>query len=211
MRLKKLLSTLLVTLTICTSIAAIAVPPLTTEAHGGHHGCKNESRFGSYCYYYYCGGHPAHFHTHGVCPYANSVTTSNSSFPSSVTVPSDNNDSSSKSTGSQVSTILQNRNNTINTSKQSVTISDKSYDNVAFNATYYANQYEDLYEMFGDDAESLYNHFITSGIYEGQQSSEQFSILAYKENNQDLADAFGDDLIKYYNHFIECGFNEDRV
>ncbi len=187
MRLKKLLSTLLVTLTICTAIAAIAAPPLTTEAHGGHHGCKNESGLGSY--YYHCGGHPAHFHTHGVCPYANSVTTSNSSFSSS----------------------QQNRNNTINTSKQSVKISDKSYDNVAFNATYYANQYEDLYEMFGDDAESLYNHFITSGIYEGQQSSEPFSILAYKENNQDLVDAFGDDLIKYYNHFIECGVNEDRV
>ncbi len=208
MRLKKILAALLVSLTICTITVTIVMPPLTTEAHG-HHGCRDERGLGSY--YYHCGGYPAHFHPHGVCPYANSVITPDSSFSLWGIVSSGNNNNSSKSTGSQASTVQQNGNNTTDTSKQTVIISDTSYDNAAFNAAYYANRYEDLYETFGDDAESLYNYFITSGIYEGQQASEEFSILVYKENNQDLIDVFGDDLIKYYHHFIEYGVNEDRI
>lgn len=211
MRFKKLLATLLVSLTICTTTVTVAVPPLATEAHsgrtdsqGGHHDNKNKSGLGSY--HYHCGGHPAHLHTNGVCPYANNAATADTT--SSTT---SSNDNSSKSTGNQVSVTQQNSNNTTNASKRSVTISDTSYDNVAFNASYYASQYEDLYKAFGDDAKSLYDHFITSGIYEGRQSSAQFSILVYKENNQDLVDAFGEDLIKYYNHFIEYGVNENRV
>lgn len=98
-----------------------------------------------------------------------------------------------------------------NADKPAVTISDTSYDNVAFNVSYYANSHTDLYQLYGDDAKALYDHFITIGITEGRQSSAAFSILVYKENNQDLQDAFGDDLIKYYNHFIQYGVNENRV
>ncbi len=39
-----------------------------TDANGGHHDYKNKSGLGSY--HYHCGGHPAHLHPNGVCPYA---------------------------------------------------------------------------------------------------------------------------------------------
>lgn len=39
-----------------------------TDANGGHRDNKNKSGLGSY--HYHCGGHPAHLHPNGVCPYA---------------------------------------------------------------------------------------------------------------------------------------------
>lgn len=38
-----------------------------TDAQGGHHDYKNKSGLGSY--HYHCGGHEAHLHPNGVCPY----------------------------------------------------------------------------------------------------------------------------------------------
>jgi hypothetical protein len=38
-----------------------------TDANGGHRDNKNVSGLGSY--HYHCGGHPAHLHTNGTCPY----------------------------------------------------------------------------------------------------------------------------------------------
>lgn len=56
------------------SILLIAFP-LTTFAHsgrtdssGGHKDNKNKSGLGQY--HYHCGGHPAHLHKNGVCPYS---------------------------------------------------------------------------------------------------------------------------------------------
>ena len=48
-----------------------------TDAYGGHHDNKNVSGLGSY--HYHCGGHPAHLHPNGVCPYEAGSSTSNSS------------------------------------------------------------------------------------------------------------------------------------
>lgn len=39
-----------------------------TDSTGGHKDNKNKSGLGSY--HYHCGGHPAHLHTNGVCPYS---------------------------------------------------------------------------------------------------------------------------------------------
>lgn len=39
-----------------------------TDSQGGHKDNKNASGLGSY--HYHCGGHPAHLHSDGVCPYA---------------------------------------------------------------------------------------------------------------------------------------------
>ena len=58
-----------------------------TDSSGGHRDNKNASGLGSY--HYHCGGHPAHLHTGGVCPYSSSavpattVTTSSSTSSSS--------------------------------------------------------------------------------------------------------------------------------
>lgn len=38
-----------------------------TDANGGHKDKNNVSGLGYY--HYHCGGHPAHLHTNGVCPY----------------------------------------------------------------------------------------------------------------------------------------------
>lgn len=206
---KKLFVTFLLTLTICTSANIFISEPLKTEAHsgrtdkrGGHKDNKNKSGLGSY--HYHCGGHPAHLHKNGICPYANSTssTKNTNSFSS-------NNSYSTKS--KNYNNTEQNVSNQSSGKQSSVVITDTSYDNVAFNASYYANKHSDVYKAYGDSAKDLYNHFIKNGIYEGRQSSEQFCITVYKDNNQDLIDAFGDDLIKYYNHYIEFGVNENRV
>lgn len=42
-----------------------------TDASGGHRDNKNASGLGSY--HYHCGGHPAHLHPGGVCPYASTT------------------------------------------------------------------------------------------------------------------------------------------
>lgn len=93
---------------------------------------------------------------------------------------------------------------------EEIPVSD-AYDNAAFNASYYARNNPDVYAACGSEAKALYEHFINTGMKEGRQSSEQFSINAYKANNPDLAEAFGDDLMKYYEHYIDCGVNENRV
>lgn len=48
-----------------------------TDSDGGHRDNKNKSGLGSY--HYHCGGHPAHLHENGVCPYApkDKITISN--------------------------------------------------------------------------------------------------------------------------------------
>ncbi len=56
-----------------------------TDSKGGHKDKNNVSGLGSY--HYHCGGHPAHLHTNGVCPYSSSSskTTSKSSSSSAST------------------------------------------------------------------------------------------------------------------------------
>lgn len=215
-KIKRIAFALLVSFAICVTTVAVVVPPISIEAHGGrtdsnggHKDNKNKSGLGSY--HYHCGGNPAHLHPDGICPYANTPTSDKTSAgvtaKETSTVSSTNTKSNIESKNKSVTT----EKSSSNKSKQTVKISDTSYDNVAFNASYYANNNEDLYKKYGDDAKALYEHFITCGIIEGRQSSEQFSILVYKDNNQDLVDVFGDDLIKYYDHFIKCGFKENRV
>lgn len=84
-KIQKAISILLVTLVLTTCVPTIPVfnNVLTVEAHsgrtdsrGGHHDNKNKSGLGSY--HYHCGGHPAHLHPNGVCPYAGSSTTASS-------------------------------------------------------------------------------------------------------------------------------------
>ena len=50
--------------------------PGRTDAQGGHHDYQNKSGLGSY--HYHCGGHPAHLHDNGVCPYSSNYTSTTS-------------------------------------------------------------------------------------------------------------------------------------
>lgn len=46
-----------------------------TDSSGGHKDNKNVSGLGYY--HYHCGGHPAHLHINGICPYSTNYSSSN--------------------------------------------------------------------------------------------------------------------------------------
>ena len=48
-----------------------------TDSSGGHKDNKNKSGLGYY--HYHCGGHPAHLHNNGTCPYSSSGSKSSTS------------------------------------------------------------------------------------------------------------------------------------
>ena len=73
-----------------------------TDANGGHRDNQNKSGLGSY--HYHCGGHEAHLHPNGVCPYSSSPSSSSSKSSTS----SSSSSSSSKSTTSSSSSSSSN-------------------------------------------------------------------------------------------------------
>lgn len=86
---KNMKKKLVLIVTIIISILFIANSSIAhsgrTDSNGGHKDNKNKSGLGSY--HYHCGGHPAHLHTNGVCPYSTTKTedTTKSSVPASTT------------------------------------------------------------------------------------------------------------------------------
>ncbi len=75
----KIISILLIALSVISIGITTYAHSGKTDSSGGHKDNKNKSGLGSY--HYHCGGHPAHLHTNGVCPYSSSSkkTTSSSS------------------------------------------------------------------------------------------------------------------------------------
>ena len=103
---KKIVSILIIILTILSIQINVYSHSGRTDANGGHRDNKNKSGLGSY--HYHCGGHPAHLHPNGVCPYSSSSqssTSSSSSGSSSTSGSSSSSSSSSKTTTSVPSTI----------------------------------------------------------------------------------------------------------
>lgn len=88
-KIKKRLLAFLASIVLLSSLPASSLPysaAITAEAHsgrtdarGGHRDNKNKSGLGSY--HYHCGGHPAHLHPNGVCPYSGQASTSQSTVP----------------------------------------------------------------------------------------------------------------------------------
>ena len=85
-KIKKGFLAFLASIVLLSSLPASSLPysaAITAEAHsgrtdarGGHRDNKNKSGLGSY--HYHCGGHPAHLHPNGVCPYSGQTTSSGS-------------------------------------------------------------------------------------------------------------------------------------
>lgn len=171
-----------------------------TDAHGGHRDNKNKSGLGSY--HYHCGGHPAHLHPNGVCPYSNSSAAAASS---------------ANQTAAQSNTVSANRpasaNSTENTAADVQTVTQEMMENYSavFDAAYYYNHYEDLQNAVGNDSLKLFQHFLNSGMQEGRQGCESFNVSVYRQNNPDLEEAFGDDLPQYYHHYMNNGCHEGRI
>ncbi len=80
-----------------------------------------------------------------------------------------------------------------------------------FNSTYYAEKNADLASAYGNNEALLFQHFITCGMAEGRQGSEEFNVKAYRDNYTDLNAVFGDDLTSYYLHYIISGKAEGRI
>lgn len=78
---KKIISILLIILSIILIGVNAYAHSWRTDSSGGHKDNNNKSGLGSY--HYHCGGHPAHLHTNGVCPYSSSSSASKSSTSSS--------------------------------------------------------------------------------------------------------------------------------
>ena len=107
---KKIVSVLIIILSILSIQISVYSHSGRTDSNGGHRDNKNKSGLGSY--HYHCGGHPAHLHPNGVCPYSSSSKNSKSSSGSSSsssstssTSPSSSSSSSGKTTTSIPSTI----------------------------------------------------------------------------------------------------------
>mgnify|MGYP004454508045 CR=1 FL=1 len=78
---KKIITILLIILSIILIGVNAYAHSGRTDSSGGHKDNNNKSGLGSY--HYHCGGHPAHLHTNGVCPYSSSSSASKSSTSSS--------------------------------------------------------------------------------------------------------------------------------
>ncbi len=79
-----------------------------------------------------------------------------------------------------------------------------------FDAEYYAETYPDVVAVYGNDAETLLQQYLDSGITEGRSANAYFNALVYRTVNTDLAAAFGDDWDAYADHYIEYGVAEGR-
>lgn len=106
LRLKKALIILTVTVTVTNlNYISSAASPIQshsgrTDSRGGHKDNKNKSGLGSY--HYHCGGHEAHLHNNGVCPYSSTSKSSNSTTKKSSN--SSNSSNSTKKTTTTTST-----------------------------------------------------------------------------------------------------------
>ena len=90
-----------------------------TDSNGGHKDNQNKSGLGSY--HYHCGGHPAHLHTNGVCPYLSNSSSSSSSSSSSNSSTGTKKKSTKKATSGSSSSTSNNGSSKGTTSTQSET------------------------------------------------------------------------------------------
>ena len=79
-----------------------------------------------------------------------------------------------------------------------------------FDAKYYAEQYKDLKDAFGDNEDALYKHFVEYGLKEGRNMNPIIDIAKYRKQYEDLDKAFGDNWDAYVEHYFKYGVKEDR-
>ena len=79
-----------------------------------------------------------------------------------------------------------------------------------FDAEYYADQYPDLKAAFGNDEETLFQHFVNYGLKERRNMNRILDVVTYMDSYEDLQEAFGDNPDLYVNHFFEFGMYEER-
>lgn len=79
-----------------------------------------------------------------------------------------------------------------------------------FDPEYYANRYTDLRAAFGNNASALWDHFVSFGMSEFREASDEFDPVYYKAMYPDLVAAYGADNPMYYFHYVAFGKSEGR-
>lgn len=112
----KIISILLIALSVISIGITTYAHSGRTDSSGGHKDNKNKSGLGSY--HYHCGGHPAHLHNNGVCPYSSSSSKKSTSSSSKGTTSSSSKGttpSSSSSTKAKTTTSKETKTTTLST------------------------------------------------------------------------------------------------
>lgn len=182
---------------ILKTVIAIAIAmPLTTQlafAHsgrtdssGGHKDNKNASGLGFY--HYHCGGHPAHLHNGGVCPYSGTSSSSGGSSSSS--------SNSNSNTSSQQSVIAAKKKEATDSGYNSGY--EAGCNGHVFNdtnsssySTEYKSGYKNGYEKGKSELESNINNAYNQGYEVGYKCES--------ENNTHTLQAVKDSYSKGYN------------
>ena len=145
-----------------------------TDSNGGHRDNKNASGLGSY--HYHCGGHPAHLHTNGVCPYeggaveaapetaapdqAETVIPENISMVFNAVYYADHNEDLYSLYGYDEDQLLD---HFLKSGMKEGRVASES-----FNVSVYKENNPDLANLFGDDLTAYYEHFMSCGHGEGR-------------------------------------------
>lgn len=87
-----------------------------------------------------------------------------------------------------------------------------------YNGTDYAKVYDyDYYttntrpDLSGRSDKEVLGYFVKTGISEGDQAIESFSVKSYRNANQDLRGKYGNDYEKYVSQYLKSGYSQDRV
>ncbi|MDE7031187.1 MAG: hypothetical protein K2P63_14675 [Lachnospiraceae bacterium] len=80
-----------------------------------------------------------------------------------------------------------------------------------FDAEYYAETYPELKASIGDDAEALFQHYVTYGLSQGMAGSKAFNVVEYRNAYADLDAVFGDNWDAYVDHYFTFGIAEGRT
>jgi len=80
-----------------------------------------------------------------------------------------------------------------------------------FDKEFYLEQYPELVQIVGQDADALYLYWLEQGIAQGQTASPVIVPKEYLELNADVAEVFGDDFTAALRHFLSDGIFEGRT
>lgn len=96
-------------------------------------------------------------------------------------------------------------------SKLSQPAKEKDLDySLVYDKDYYITYNPDIAEVYGNEDEKLFEHFLQNGMHEGRRASEYFDVYYYQKHNADLYELYGDELELYYLHYMEYGYSEGR-
>lgn len=79
-----------------------------------------------------------------------------------------------------------------------------------YNFTTYTANNADMQQKFSDDDAGAIRHFVTQGMSEGRQASNEFNVTSYQSLYYDLRRVFSSNLKAYYMHYVTNGKAEGR-